>query len=234
MEDNLKKMNQLPQNQPLRETLMPFGKKEETPSRDTLMPFGKKEETKEFHEMLKLVLQMVLDYYGKKAAPQIYHNIIKPCKRLMQKCSLRSISDTSCLCSLAYWLYFEGNKELALKICEVAHNVDFTFEYWCGIQYIYGLEIRIARELLGENRRNHIPANLLDYYFSKQIKKKIRYPQILREKEIAECDSRCLEIELISALYCMIGIGETGLYHELNENWNEIEQAIVDYIDCLK
>lgn len=40
--------------------------------------------------------------------------------------------------------------------------------------------------------------------------------------------------ESISALYCMIGIGETGLYHELNENWNEIEQAIVDYIDCLK
>ena len=106
MEDNLEKMNQLPQNQP---------------SRDTLMQFGKKE----FHERLKPVLQMVLDYYGKRAAPQIYHNIIKPCKRLMQKCSFRSISDTSCLCSLAYWLYFEGNKELALKICEVAHNVDF-------------------------------------------------------------------------------------------------------------
>ena len=46
-------------------------------------------------------------------------------------------SDTDCLCSLAYWLYIYGDKELALKICEIAHGVEFSFEFrdWnSGIQ----------------------------------------------------------------------------------------------------
>lgn len=66
-----------------------------------------------------------------------------------QKCSYKSTSDTDCLCSLAYWLYIYGDKELALKICEIAHGVEFSFEFrdWnSGIQNIYGLEIRIARD----------------------------------------------------------------------------------------
>ncbi|WP_304429167.1 hypothetical protein, partial [uncultured Acetatifactor sp.] len=52
-------------------------------------------------------------------------------------------------------------------------------DFWgwnSGIQNIYGLEIRIARELLGENRRNNIPLNLLEYCFSKKVKKELRYP----------------------------------------------------------
>ena len=194
------------------------------------------QEIKDYHEKLKPILQVVLNQYGQKTAPGIYNNIIKPCKMLMQKCSFKSVSDTSRLCSLAYWLYIYGNKELALKICEFAHDTDysFEFEYWNnGIQNIYGLEIRIARELLGENRRDNIPQNLLEYYFSKRVKKSVRYPQILREKEIADCDNRCLNMELLHALYNMIGNGETGLYTELNENWNEIEQAIKEYIECL-
>ena len=195
------------------------------------------QEIKDFHEKLKPTLQEILNQYGQEATSGIYHNIVKPCKMLMQKCSFKSVSDTSRLCSLAYWLYIYGNKELALKICEIAHSVDFSFEfeYWRdGIQNIYGLEIRIARELLGEDRRNNIPTDLLEYYFSKRVKKSLRYPQILREKEIADYDSRCLEQELMYAIYDMIGKGETGLYTELNENWDEIEQAIKDYIDCLK
>ncbi len=40
--------------------------------------------------------------------------------------------------------------------------------------------------------------------------------------------------ELLLGLYRMIGMGETGLYTELNEHWDEIEQAIQEYIDCLK
>ncbi len=124
-----------------------------------------------------------------------------------------------------------------MKICEIAHDADFSFEfeYWnTGIQNIYGLEIRIARELLGENRKDNFPPNLLEYYLSKRVKKSLRYPQILREKEIADCDSRCLELELLYAIYDMIGKGETGLYTELNENWDKIEQAIKEYVDCLK
>lgn len=36
------------------------------------------------------------------------------------------------------------------------------------------------------------------------------------------------------ALYNMIGLGETGLYTELNKNWGKIEETIDIYIDCLK
>lgn len=53
--------------------------------------------------------------------------IIKRCKQLIQKCSFKSLSDTSCLCSLAYWLYIYGDKELALEIREHTHGVDFEF-----------------------------------------------------------------------------------------------------------
>ena len=178
-----------------------------------------------------------MEQYHKKNTKKTYNTITKPCKKLIQKCSYKSISDTSSLCSLAYWLYIYGDKELALKICEIAHGVEFSFEFrdWnSGIQNIYGLEIRIARELLGENRRNNIPPSLLEYCFSKRVIKEVSYPQILREDKIAACNSKFLNTELCLALYNMIGLGETGLYTELNKNWGKIEEAIDIYIDCLK
>ena len=124
-----------------------------------------------------------------------------------------------------------------LEICEIIHEVEFSFEFmgWnSGIQNIYGLEIRIARELLGENRRNNIPLNLLEYCFSKKVKKELRYPQVLREDKIADCSSRFLNTELLLALYNMIGLGETGLFTEINRNWEKIEEIINIYIDYLR
>lgn len=108
----------------------------------------------------------------KKKTQKTYNTITKPCKKLIQKYSRKSFSDTICLCSLAYWLYIYEDKELALEICKITREVEFSFEFrgWnrC-IQNIYGLEIRIARESLGENRRNNIPTNLLEYCFSKKL-----------------------------------------------------------------
>ena len=195
------------------------------------------QEIKLFHDKLEPILEKVLEQYHKKNTEKIYNTITKPCKKLIQKCSYKSISDTSCLCSLAYWLYIYGDKELALEICEIAHEVEFSFEFmdWnSGIQNIYGLEIRIARELLGENRRNHIPLDVLEYCFSKKVKKALRYPQVLREDQSADCSSRFLDMELLLALYNMIGLGETGLFTEINSNWEKIEEAINIYIECLK
>ena len=195
------------------------------------------QEIKFFHDKLEPILKKVLERYNRKNTRKTYDTIIKPCKKLIEKCSYKSISDTSCLCSLAYWLYIYGDKEYALEICESTHEVEFSFEFmgWnSGIQNIYGLEIRIARELLGENRRNNLPLNLLEYCFSKKVKKELSYPQILREDKIADCSSRFLNTELLLALYNMIGLGETGLYTEINNNWNKIEEAIKIYIDYLK
>jgi len=195
------------------------------------------QEIKDFHEKLQPILEKVVKQYNTKNTQKIYNTIIQPCKKLIQKCSYKSISDMNRLCSLAYWLYIYGNQELALEICEITHEVEFSFEFRCwnsGIQNIYGLEIRIARELLCENRRNNIPPNLLAYCFSKRVIKEISYPQILREDKIANCSSRFLNTELLLALYNMIGLGETGLYTELNENWEKIEEVINIYIDCLK
>ena len=62
----------------------------------------------------------------------------------------------------------------------------------------------------------------------------INISQILREDKIAACNSKFLNTELCLAFYNMIGLGETGLYTELNKNWWKIEEAIDIYIDCLK
>ena len=75
---------------------------------------------------------------------------------------------------------------------------------------------------------------ILEYCFSKKVKKELRYPQVLREDKIADCSSSFLNTELLLALYNMIGLGETGFYTELNENWEKIEETINIYIDCLK
>lgn len=193
------------------------------------------QQIKEFHEMMIPTLKKVLEEYDKNPTPKMYNTVVKPCRQLIQKCSCTSGSDMRSLSSLAYWLYILGYKALALDICEIAHNTDFTAVYEVdGFADMYGLEIRIARELLGENRRHNIPPILLDYYFSKKVKKELAYPKILREDEITAYNDRVMEIELLYALYNMIGKGETGLYKHLHENWDEIERAIVEYIKYLK
>lgn len=193
------------------------------------------QEINDFHEAVKLIVEKILKYYEKEKNQKIYEYIKKPAKGLLQKCSYKSSFDTSSLCSLAYWLYIYDNKELALEICELSHKVNFDFEYGdMGIQNIYGLEIRIAREHLEEDRRKNFTSDFLNYSFSKRVKKQVRYPQILREEDIATCNNSTLEAVLFFALCNMIGKGETGLYPELNENWEEIELAIQEYIACLQ
>lgn len=193
------------------------------------------QEIRNFHEHLKPTLQKVLTQYGEKNPPNVYHTIVVPCKRLIQKCSCKSLFDVSTLCSFTYWLYIDGQGELALEVCERTHHVNFVCEssWICGYPALCGLEIRIARELLHENRRDRIPSDLLEYYFSKRVQKGLRYPQILREEKIKTCSDRLLTLELLEALYQMIGKGETGLYSQLNENWMEIEETIRLYLDCL-
>ena len=87
---------------------------------------------------------------------------------------------------------------------------------------------------MGENRRNNIPPHLLEYCFSKRVQKELSYPRVLREDRIAACSNLFLNTELLLALYNMIGLGETGLYTELNKNWEQIEETINIYIDCLR
>ena len=123
------------------------------------------QEIKGFHEKIKPVLKKILEQHDRNITPKIYITIIKPCKKLIQRCSFMSISDTSRLCSLAYWLYIYDRKELALELCECTHGIDFVYENKNGIQDIYGLEIRIAREVLGENRISIIPTDALKYFF---------------------------------------------------------------------
>ena len=95
------------------------------------------QEINSFHNKLVPILEEILEKYDKRNIQKTYHTISKPCKKLIQKCFYKSTSDTDCLCSLAYWLYIYGDKELALKICEIAHGVEFSFEFrdWnSGIQ----------------------------------------------------------------------------------------------------
>ena len=196
------------------------------------------QEIKDFHERLKPTLEQVLELYKGKTVQGIYIHVIRPCRRLIQKCSFKSSNDAGMLYSLAYWLYIYEHKHLALKICEITHGVDFDIGYspWGGgnsIANLYGLEIRIARELLGEKRNHNIPPELLDYFLCKGIKKRLRYLQVLRKEEEIYRD-RSGYLGLFSELVDMIGIGETGLYAELNEHWEKVEETITEYIALLK
>ena len=193
------------------------------------------QQIKDFHEMLKPVLKKVLEEYDKHQTSKKYNTVVKPCKQLIQKCSCKSASDMRKLSSLVYWLYIFEYKELSLEICELVHDTDFAVEYEVdGIANMCGLEIRIARELFGEDRRCNIPPYLLDYYFSKKVKRELAYPKILREEEITACSDRLIEDELLYALYNLIGKGETGLYEQLYENKDKMEEATVEYIHYLK
>lgn len=109
------------------------------------------------------IFQKILEAYQGEIGRDHYRRIKRPAKQLLQKCSLQSICDTSRLCELAYWLYFDGKKELALELCELIHGVEFDVETgWAtGIPMLFGLEVRIARECLGEDRRDQIPPAFL-------------------------------------------------------------------------
>lgn len=193
------------------------------------------QQIKEFHNMMIPTLKKVLEEYDKNPTPKKYNTVVKPSKQLIQKCSCKSASDIRRLRDLTYWLYIFGYKILALELCELALNADFSLEYEVdGFADMYGLEIRITRELFGECRRRNIPSNLSDYYFSKQVKRELAFPKILREEKISTCSSSFLETELLYALYNMIGKGETGLYKHLYDNGNKIEEVIDEYINVLK
>ena len=51
------------------------------------------QEIKLFHDKLEPILEKILEQYHKKNAKKTYNTIIKPCKKLIQKCSYKSISE---------------------------------------------------------------------------------------------------------------------------------------------
>lgn len=198
-----------------------------------------------FHKRITPLLQAVFAQYGPRNTPKIYRTVLQPCRRLLQKCSCKSVMDTSRYCTLAYWLYIFGNRQAALALCEAVHGVEFPFEFghWQGgIQNIYGLEIRIARELFGEDRRKILPPALLDCFCSKSVKKAMRWPQVMPDQTTPEqtaperaqaagaslsaCGDPLHEAEMLRVLRSLIGHGETGLFPELERHREEIEQTI--------
>ncbi|MCI8789474.1 MAG: hypothetical protein HFH92_10255 [Lachnospiraceae bacterium] len=150
------------------------------------------QQIKEFHKMLIPALKKVLEEYDKNPTHKKYNTVVKPSRQLIQKCSCKSPSNIRSLRDLTYWLYIFGDRNLALELCELALTADFSLEYEVdAFADMYGFEIRIARELFGESRRRNIPSHLLDYYFSKQVKRELKFPDILR---------KCLQITYASLL----------------------------------
>lgn len=192
-------------------------------------------EIQETHESLKPALQRVLECYQGQRSPGIYRLIRRPCQRLLQKCSCKSFSDAGRLCELAYWLAIDGEDELALGLCQAIHKRESSFapEPWSyGLQPVFGLEIRLARQILGRDLRKELP--IREFYFSKQAKRRARYPQVLQEEAIAQAQGGALQAELFGALYDLIGLGETGLYTQLNQHQDSVEEAVQAYLAWLK
>ena len=191
-------------------------------------------EINDFYERIKPEFTKILKIYDGKQPQRLYVHIVVPCRKFIQKFSFKSPGDTQELCELLYWLYILDHKQLALTICEFTHGSDFFYGQTCwnsDITCLYGLEIRIARELLGEKREIAMPKTHRDYCLSKSVERRQHYPKVLKEQEIARSHD---VYEILSALYDMIGRGETGLYPSLNENWEKIEEVITKYSNALR
>ena len=180
--------------------------------------------------------------------------VISLCKKLIKKCSFKSGACMTQLCYLAYWLYIYDFREYVLLLCEPTHKLFFerNYDVWTFIFYMWGLEIRILKEEGKTKEAQEIIDKIDECYLipledSTQEEQaefeKIRrnndifsYPECTNKKDIDEADSysKSFVIECkLFALLRMIGDGSTGLFPKMNEEAENIEKVVQEYLSDL-
>ena len=86
-------------------------------------------------------IQNIIDTVDKKKV-QSY------CKKIIKKCSFKSVKDMRNLTGLVIWLYVYGFYDKIISISELIKNVEFTGNYtlWNEFDKIYCYKARILRE----------------------------------------------------------------------------------------
>lgn len=183
-------------------------------------------------------------------------HITRLCKKLSKSCSFTKNSDVTSLCELAYWLYVFNDKENALRACECT-NIDIptkiNYNVWDFILWIWGLEAYIYGEY-GRTDDKNIRISQMKKVWStpnrsdkteeemwksyQKIANRQTFQGLCNMEKIAEeADIENKKSEntyRFSALYNMIGYGVTGFYPALEENKDELERKIEEYIMCLR
>ena len=162
------------------------------------------------------------------------------------------------LCHLACWLYVYGRPDAALECISLTKNVPFDQNYnvWTFIHAMWGLEIRILREI-GEFGKAGVIAGLMDEHMlmpnkildtpekmeKHEEKRRARFgigPEwnagievsYLDKVESADSLARANAWRFV-ALLKLIGATETGLYPNLNSKRDIVEKVIAEYIGVL-
>ena len=180
--------------------------------------------------------------------------VISLCKKLIKKCSFKSGACMTHLCCLAYWLYIYDFREYVLLLCEPTHKLVFERDYnvWTFIFCMWGLEIRILKEEGKTKEAREIIDKIDECYLTPlegstrekeaEFEKKRRYggiysyPECTYKKDIEESglNSKSFVIECkMSALLRMIGDGSTGLFPKMNEEAENIEKVVQEYLSDL-
>lgn len=172
------------------------------------------------------------------------------CKKMIKKCSFKSGADIQNLSHLAYWLYVYGEPQLSLNCISVTHDVVFEQNYnvWDFIHAMWGLEIRLLKEQNKLDEAQKIIEIINNHFLTptkidtpedtktREAKRRERftYESVIRkeniERDLQDKDIKSANEWRFIALLGMIGNTETGLYPNLNERKDEIEQKITEYI----
>lgn len=184
--------------------------------------------------------------------------VISCCKKLQKKSRLTSQAAAVPLCDLAYWLYVYGHEDTALRVCEFSH-LDFpepgkiNYGVWDFILFIWGLEAYIYRKKGDEKRCRQIVGAMQHIWLTpnakfdtpqtvaarnKRANDDLTFDNAVSKQAIETCiamgNKKSANEYRFNALKTMIGDGVTGLYPQLEERRDELEEKILEYISLLK
>ena len=181
--------------------------------------------------------------------------IVSLCNSLIKHCSFDSGKDAEKLCTLAYWLFVAGDDKCVLMIAQYTHSAKFSgkafFNVWDYILYIWGLEIYLytkSGELEAASCRisefdkvlktplpGNYPSYELQLIYEQERRERIKYPDILNFHKIQKAELTLSKCQYkLQALYKMVGYTYTGLFPNLTEKQNKIEQYIHEYVTDLR
>lgn len=184
--------------------------------------------------------------------------IVSRCKKLTKKSALTSGATATTLAELAYWLFVYGYENEALLVCGFSHIDDpppfkVNYNVWDYILWVWGLEAYIYRRrnedkkcadlIAAMERVWSIPCGIYDTVEKKtaqlrQIQSGLTFEDAISkdkiERALADGSKSEADAYRFVSLFKMIGYGVTGLYPQLEEHKEELEEKIRDYIQLIK
>lgn len=179
---------------------------------------------------MKETIQSIMDTVDKKKV-QSY------CKKVLKKCSFKSVNDMHNLADLADWLYVYGYYDEILKIAELIKEIQFSGNYglWDHIDSIYCMKVRILRErgevqkvqeiidFINQYRAPHLYENVAGW-FNSSLEENIKMAREINHSKSEEYGWRIVKLD------CALKYREAGQFPMTDE---ELEKNIAEQIEIL-